>query len=130
MAEALGSCGLHGAGPHQGPVSGIVNQGTVALCSPCPGLSNLVCADLSWTGRFRAPPEARGPRPFGGCHGDGAVYQLVAAKHRRRMELSCEIRERKGNPGHVQRQELEGASHNSVLFPQVCPHAPALPAFS
>lgn len=70
-----------------------LNQAPQALCPPCPGLSNLVYAGRPRPGRFRIPPEARGAPPLGGCHGDGAVYQLVAARHRRRMELSCEVRD-------------------------------------
>lgn len=37
-------------------------------------------------------------------------------------------KERKGSPGHVQRQELQGASHSSVPFTQVYIHVPALSA--
>lgn len=38
--------------------------------------------------------------------------------------------ESEGTPGPMQSQELEGASHSSRLFPQVCPYSPTLPAIS
>lgn len=77
-------CGLHGAGPQQSPAPG--------TRPPCPGLSKPACCGPVQARQVPVPPEARGPLPLGGCQGDGAVYQLVAARHRRRMELSCEVR--------------------------------------
>lgn len=59
-----------------------------ALCPPCPSPIQLAVQ----VRQVPVPPEARGLPPLGGCQGDRAVYQLVAARHRRRMELSCEVR--------------------------------------
>lgn len=57
-----------------------VNHGLLpsALRPPCPSPIQLAVQ----VRQVPVPPEARGPPPLGGCQGDGAVYQLVAARHK------------------------------------------------
>lgn len=178
--QGPGPCGLHGAGPHQGPASEIREAGTVSPLLSVPRLVQLGLSRPVQARQVPVPPEARGPPPLGGCHGDGAVYQLVAARHRRQMELSCEVRgppwvprngeqgllrglpQRQSQPGRSlslqqPRDPLGGAYTSQTqdadperergirvmcrcrswreppmapCFPQVCPHAPALPAIT